>query len=347
MARWHVLAVAALALLLGVASLAGGPVGLSYVTSDSMAPTLETGDAYVLVPTDDVDSGDIVTYYSPSKAEYVTHRVVGVTADGYVTKGDNNPSTDQAAGHPVVTADRVVGVVPTVAGHPLVVPLLGSLIRLVQSHTLGLVFGTLALVVLVDRLTRARSRRPARDVFRVRNLVVPLLAVTLVSAVAYVLLTATHVSLPYSVAADGGETAQTLVTGEPATRTHVVRVTRSTLTTPFIDVDGARITDVAVRKRASLGAAGTVVTRAVTVAIPPQTGGTHTVDVHVYGYPSTLPESVLAWLHALHPGVAAVASVTALFSPALAVYALLADGRRPLRAPRHRSFRRFLGGDDQ
>ena len=67
---------------------AASPIQLSHVTSDSMEPTIETGDGYILVPAGDVIPGEIVTFYSEERAGYVTHRVAGTTSFCFITKGD-------------------------------------------------------------------------------------------------------------------------------------------------------------------------------------------------------------------------------------------------------------------
>jgi len=72
------------------------------VDGTSMLPTLEGGDLVVIqsVPIDQIHVGDIVVYngYCSALGESVVHRVVNVTAQGLITKGDNNPETDQASG---------------------------------------------------------------------------------------------------------------------------------------------------------------------------------------------------------------------------------------------------------
>lgn len=68
----------------------------------SMLPTLEGGDLVVIqgVPMGDIHVGDIIVYNKlcSTGGESVVHRVVGVTSAGLITKGDNNPRTDQASG---------------------------------------------------------------------------------------------------------------------------------------------------------------------------------------------------------------------------------------------------------
>ena len=72
------------------------------VDGTSMLPTLEGGDLVVIqsVPTDQIHIGDIIVYNGLCSAlgESVVHRVVNITAQGLITKGDNNPESDQAYG---------------------------------------------------------------------------------------------------------------------------------------------------------------------------------------------------------------------------------------------------------
>jgi signal peptidase I len=100
----------AAAVLLVIVLLAGSALFIyTYtrkVTGVSMVPTLEEGDLVVLQPVtaNQVAIGDIIVYDPPCSAEgaAVIHRVVNVAANGagssFITKGDNNGLTDQAAG---------------------------------------------------------------------------------------------------------------------------------------------------------------------------------------------------------------------------------------------------------
>ena len=67
----------------------------------SMLPTLEGGDLVVIqnVPISQIHVGDIIVYNSLCSTEglSVVHRVVAITPGGLITKGDNNPYTDQAS----------------------------------------------------------------------------------------------------------------------------------------------------------------------------------------------------------------------------------------------------------
>ena len=69
--------------------------GLAEVLSDSMYPTIKTGDVIMVVPKDEYKVGDIVAFEDGSMI--VTHRIIDENEDGtFVTKGDyiGNSSDD-------------------------------------------------------------------------------------------------------------------------------------------------------------------------------------------------------------------------------------------------------------
>jgi len=127
-------------LLLG--NVLGQPILLGFVETGSMSPTLEAGDGFFAVPsilTDEPEVGNVVVF----EAEEVqgggltTHRVVGETEDGYITKGDANPFTDQDGGEPPVTEDRIVADVLQVGGNVVAVPSLGGGVEAVRGAVVG------------------------------------------------------------------------------------------------------------------------------------------------------------------------------------------------------------------
>lgn len=119
----------------------GQPVLLGYVMTGSMQPALEPGEGFVAIPNElsgSVEKGDIVTF----RAEEIegggltTHRVVEKTNRGYVTRGDNNPFTDQDSGEPPVTEAQIVAVAWQPGGNVIAIPGVGSLVTGVQNGLL-------------------------------------------------------------------------------------------------------------------------------------------------------------------------------------------------------------------
>lgn len=88
------------------------------VMSGSMEPSIKTGSLILINTTDkDINEGDIIAFHS-GKAE-VAHRVVEITPEGYVTKGDANETRDFST----VSANMVIGKIP------FWIPALGYVIR--------------------------------------------------------------------------------------------------------------------------------------------------------------------------------------------------------------------------
>ena len=124
-------------------SVVGQPVGLAYVEGDSMEPTLERGDAFVALPSflTDVGEGDVVVFETDEGL--TTHRVVDTTEEGYVTKGDANPFTDQEDGTTPVRDEMIAAEALQVGGGVVVVPGLGTV-----AERASAVFGAVEATVL-------------------------------------------------------------------------------------------------------------------------------------------------------------------------------------------------------
>ena len=116
----------------------GQPILLSYVETGSMQPTLSPGDGFVAIPAQvagGIGTGDVVTFDAQEieGGGLTTHRVVEETERGYVTRGDNNPFTDQDGGEPVVQDADVVAKALQVGGGVVVIPHLGTVAMGFQS----------------------------------------------------------------------------------------------------------------------------------------------------------------------------------------------------------------------
>ncbi|TKX63474.1 signal peptidase I [Halorubrum sp. ASP1] len=116
----------------------GQPILLSYVETGSMQPTLSPGDGFVAIPAQiagGIGPGDVVTFDAQEiqGGGLTTHRVVEETERGYITRGDNNPFTDQDGGEPVVQDADVVAKALQVGGGVVVIPHLGTVAMGFQS----------------------------------------------------------------------------------------------------------------------------------------------------------------------------------------------------------------------
>lgn len=302
------------------------PIHVSYVYSDSMEPTLDVNDGYVVVD-GAVEQGDIAVFHSTERDEYVTHRVVDRTDAGFVTKGDNNDVTDQSTGHPHVQREDILGTVVTVGGEPLTIPNLGIVVSALAGNRL-LVGAIGGLLVLGSMLYDAGDGdRPERSIVRVSDVTHPLLVVALLAAVGILLTGAVTHETTYVAVDGGGGGANTLTVGEPGTEELLIAVPSQSFTYRMLDTEGMTVTTQE-RNASAISA---------TLRIPPQeTRGTHDASLAVYQYPAVLPEGVVRSLHATSPVLAAGATLGTLFLPIVLAYAVLFDGKQPLRLDRSR-----------
>lgn len=118
----------------------GIPKGLSYVlktpypmasiTSGSMWPVLKKGDLVFIEGIKDrnqIHIGDIVVYRNPQG--FTIHRVIALTWDSVITKGDANNVSD-----PPVSYSDVIGKALSINGKPVRVPLLGNVSILINNN---------------------------------------------------------------------------------------------------------------------------------------------------------------------------------------------------------------------
>lgn len=84
-------------------------VGVAVVLSGSMEPELSVGDLLIITEQESYSLDDIVVYQDAGMA--ITHRIVSVTEDEVITRGDAN-NTDDAPILPEQIKGKVVGVIP-------------------------------------------------------------------------------------------------------------------------------------------------------------------------------------------------------------------------------------------
>lgn len=340
--------------LVALAMPAGAPVQLSYVASDSMSPTVDTNDGYVLVPVEQVQEGDIITFYSEERSTYVTHRATQVTPDGIVTKGDGNPSTDQASGYPLVQPSDVSGKLLTVSGSVVVIPQLGTVLGAITSYWY-LVAGGLFGYLLIGGSGSDRQRTRTH-VLRGRDIMLPVFILVVVSGVVFVSLGAAAQTDVYTVTEQPTPAPSTLTVGESETESITLRMTKSPFTHVVTETDGMEIVrmtpaETTVEDQAPPEATGWLpwsafesTTYTVETRIPAQdTAGPHATGIRMHPYPAVLPGDLITLLHGIHPLVAAFTTVLLSILPLYLGYWLLVDSTTPLRNG-HSQLERTLGG---
>jgi len=355
-------------LLIAVLSLAvgnaiGQPILLSYVETGSMDPTLNPGDGFVAVPqaaSGDIEEGDVIVFRAVEiqGGGLTTHRVVGETERGYITRGDANPFTDQDSGEPPVKDAQIVATALQIGGTVIEIPHLGTAAMALQgalggaqrwlAATLGTrsllgsqgiafaLFGLSMIAYVVDLLldryrpdTKARERDRSRDSgVSTRLLIAGSALVVVASATAAMVVPA-------------GTTEFGIVSAEFTSQQPTVIPQGTTGELPYALGNGGLVPAIAY----VTGTSEAVTTSPervrlsprsqanVTVAIdaPPETGY-YRYYVAEHRYLAVLPPGLIDWLYRVHPWLPLLAIDTLIGAAVYLVgLALLPGGNTRLR----------------
>ncbi|MGB9930271.1 signal peptidase I [Haloarcula amylolytica] len=347
-----------LVLTLIVGALVGQPVLLSFVVSGSMSPTIQEGDGFVAIPEQvagDIEQGDVIVFQSQEirGGELTTHRVVGETESGYITRGDANPFTDQDGAEPPVTESQIVAVAWQPGGQVVTIPNLGTAIlagRVVvtniltavttvlgveqaaeswQAGSVMLVSGVILFAIsigsgIVSGSSRERERSRGQDTFDPRYAALFLTAIIIVPAnIAMVAPSSTH-QIPAGEIATGNNIAP----GDPVEATLVAN-NEDALVTMLVVFNASGRTTIENRWLDVPG--GETDSTALYAPAPPR-GEQKVVTVSEYRYIVLLPPTVIIAMHDIHPLVALGVINAALTVAVLAfVIGLLGTSKRRVR----------------
>jgi signal peptidase len=324
-----------------------------------MSPTLDPGDGFVAVPPSlagDVEEGDVVTFDARELegGGLTTHRVVGETEEGYITRGDANPFTDQDGDEPPVQESQIRAVAWQFDGEVVVVPHLGTAVIAMQTGVetaVGALSGIPGLGGLADGDARALmiaaggllvlysfasdrvsgDRRGGRSQSRER--------VIKASFVLLVLLLFITVPLTASMVLPSGVDTLSIVSSEsPSNDPTVIQQGGSQTVTYNVSNDGF-LPRVAVIEPASNGVSvertthvlwrGDAASTDVRIAAPEETG-VYVRSISRWQYVMLVPLPILMTLHSIHPFVA-VAAVNGVVIVVIAAIFVLAVGMDPFR----------------
>lgn len=105
-----------------------------------MNPSINEGSITIVKRMDGYEVGDIISYYAQinDQEEIITHRIVQIGGNVYVTKGDANLGFDK----PIILPRLIIGKVI------MIIPYLGYIISFVKS-TLGLWISIIVPAILI------------------------------------------------------------------------------------------------------------------------------------------------------------------------------------------------------
>lgn len=119
--------------------------GSAVVLSGSMEPELSRGDLIIVREAGEYDVNDVVVYQQDGIL--IVHRIIKVSDEEIITKGDANPVADQP-----ISAEAIRGKVV------MTVPLAGTLVNLLKTP-----FGTVCLIIAAILLVEIPRRREQKQ----------------------------------------------------------------------------------------------------------------------------------------------------------------------------------------
>jgi len=349
------LGVLAVVLLIGQA--VGQPLLLSYVRSGSMEPAIDRGDGFIALPTavtGPPSEGDVIVYRAEqvNQGGLTTHRVVDDTGNGYVTRGDANPFTDQSAGEPPVRDPQIVAVALQLGGEVIVLPSLGTGVTTIRGtvsrllQRLGLPFdarspstwiglATVGVVLLLFSEDPPVETPGAKSDEDATNSTVtdPRTLVLLAGGVVVLLATASMV-LPlgpteYPVVSADAELPGPRVIAAGETETTTYQVPSGGLLATRYHVQAAS-DGVTVENGSGVAPPGDAQNVSVTLSAPPETGY-YRRYVQANRYPVVLPVRLIDTMYALHP-LTPVLLIDSLLAAPFVLATLFVGGRRRRRS---------------
>jgi signal peptidase len=275
-----------------------------------------------------------------------THRVVGETEQGYITRGDANPFTDQDNDEPPVKDAQIVAKALQVNGQVVVIPHLGTAVEGIRNvltttqRTLAALFGTRSLLgaqglgyllfagallfYAVDwyreGATRGREKRSrSRDTgVSMRLVLVGFAALLVVGATAAMVAPAGTQQYGVVSAEFDSERPDVIPAGESKSQPY--RIGNGGLLAQQVYVEPAS-EGVSVAQERHRVAGGATVETQVTLSAPEETGYYRRYVVE-HRYLAVLPGGVVDALYRVHP-----------WAPIVAIDALLAGGFLALTLP--------------
>lgn len=348
----------------------GQPILLGFVTSGSMAPTIETGDGFIAMPTalaGSIEPGNVIVFSAEqiNGGGLVTHRVVRETERGYITRGDANTFPDQAGDEPPVQRAQIVAVAFEFGGSVVVIPHLGTVVRgvgdvlttlqrtvaasLGVSALLGtqglayLILGVTGLLYIVDvfwlsgqRRHRERSRARTSGI-DIHTVSVAVAALVVIAATAGMLLPSGATQYGIVSAAFQSEQSNVIPTGESKTQPLTVPNHAGLPVIVFFEPRGEQIS--VADEELILSPLSSTETQ-LTVSAPAETGY-YRQTLMVHRYFLLLPPSVIRALFTIHPWLPIIA-IDGILAGAFYGFTRLAGGKGRLRRRRRRRTGSFI-----
>lgn len=129
-------------------------VGLAVVLSGSMEPEISVGDLLLISEQDAYEVGDVVVYQDGNMT--ITHRIVSISEDEIVTRGDVNNTDDEP-----ITPEQIKGEVV------LMIPLVGYAVNAIKTP-IGTICILALAIFLLERSFHAEKQQKEKELDAIR-----------------------------------------------------------------------------------------------------------------------------------------------------------------------------------
>jgi len=276
------------------------PIFMSYAYSESMTPTIDKGDLFFLNPiATNPEVGDIIVF--KANGRWTVHRVVAITQDGYITKGDANVATDQQSrGIEPIPKENIAGTVVTFGSHVLTIPEIGNYLETGLDNRTKIFLGALLVMVGVIAFSGGSEKRKKHQKFvKVKFKTLYMLAgvFLLITVAMSIFVSWETVPVEYAVTSAGGLREGWYLPGEKFSTE--VTVKNNNMYPMLYYVSGkSPITSVS---STDFGLSGGEEKALVVDITAPKSTAVYSTDVRINAYPHVLPSNLMGWLYDYNP----------------------------------------------
>jgi len=315
----------------------GDPVFVSYTMSDSMEPTIGSGDMFFIVPQQlhTPVKNDILIFKNPENGLFIVHRIIDKSEEGYITKGDNSIFFDQQADTPVIKDSDVIGTVLSPLGRNIIIPNAGKMLSNISFAVNQWYLYMVAALILFGSLSfrkSSRFRKRVKPQIKIRHVLVVCTVIVIIWSTLMLVLSAQNYKNTY-VTNNRPFDESEIAPGQTFEDTYIIKSIGFFPTIVFISPDSDNLELDTDKVQLSWGDTyeGKMTIKA------PESSGRFITEINTQSYPLFMPSDVIESLYKIHMAMPIIIIEMILLMPLFIYYALFCNGNEYVS----RSFRRI------